>query len=78
MKKIYYVIQVSENEFINSYKRICETLQEAESHVMEYTDWYCPRGTCHILKVDEEFNVLERRWYKEGKYVPDAIHIWYK
>ncbi len=65
--KTYYLIRESNNEYTSSYRRICTSLEEAESHVMEYEDWYCPRGTCSIYKVDEQFNVLERRHYREGK-----------
>lgn len=65
--KTYYLIKTSYSEYNSGYERICETLEEAESHIMEYEDWYCPRGTCTIEKVDEQFNVLERRRYWEGK-----------
>ena len=65
--KTYYLIRESNDGYTVSYRRICTSLEEAESHIMEYVDWYCPRGTCSIDKVDEQFNVLERRHYREGK-----------
>lgn len=65
--KTYYLIKTSYSEYGSDYNRICETLEEAESHLMEYADWYCSRGTCTIVKVDEELNTLETRYYREGK-----------
>jgi len=65
--KTYYLIETSYSEYGSDYNRICETLEEAESHIMEYADWYCNKGTCTIIKVDETFRVLERREYWEGK-----------
>lgn len=64
--KTYYLIKESYNEYSSDYVRICETLEEAESHVMEYCDWYCPQGTCAIVKVNETFEVLETRRYWAG------------
>ena len=65
--KKYYVIYEIPNEYSSATPRyIAETLQEAEDHIMEYSNWYCPRGTCEIRTVDKKFKTLETRYYSEG------------
>ena len=65
--KYYYLIETTNNECSSSYKEICETLEEAESKVMNHADWYCPKGCCIIVKVDNEFNRIESYKFWEGK-----------
>ena len=67
MKKYYYLIETSDNEWSSSYKEICETLEEAESKVMHYADWYCSNGCCRIVKVDSKFNRCEYYRFWKGK-----------
>ena len=68
--KTYFVIYENPSEFTSSQPvRIAESLEEAESHIMEYSDWYCPKGTCQIREVDEQFRVIEKRTYHDGKLV---------
>lgn len=66
MKK-YYLIETTDNERSSSYKEICETLEEAESKVMSYADWYCSNGCCRIVKVDSKFNTIERYDFWKGE-----------
>ena len=68
MKK-YYLIETTDNERSSSYKEICETLEEAESKVMNYADWYCANGCCTIYKVDSKFNKIESYKFDLGKLV---------
>jgi len=66
--KKYYVIYENPSEYTSPRPvYIAEKLQEAEDHLMEYADWYCPRGTCQIRVVDKKFKALETRYYDEGK-----------
>lgn len=67
MKKYYYLIKTTDNEWGSSYKEICETLEEAESKVMGYADWYCSNGCCRIIKVDSKFNRCEYYKFWKGK-----------
>ena len=67
MKKYYYLIETTDNEWHSSYKEICETYEEAESKVMNYADWYCSKGCCIIVKVDSKFNVLESHRFGKGE-----------
>jgi hypothetical protein len=75
MKKHYYLIRINTTVDRNSsiYKKICETYEEAESEVMNYADWWSQKGTCTIVKVDSEFNiVMEYRFWK-GKLAGERI-----
>lgn len=65
--KYYYLIKTTDNEWSSSYKEICETLEEAESKVMNYADWYCSNGCCRIVKVDSKFNTIERYDFWKGE-----------
>ena len=65
---MYYIIYENPSEYTSPQPRyIAETLEEAESHIMEYCDWYCPRGTCEIRLVDKHFKPIETRYYRAGK-----------
>ena len=66
--RTYYVIMENPSEYTSPRPvYIGETLEEAESHLMEYSDWYCPRGTCRIDVCNEYLKVKEYRYYREGK-----------
>lgn len=65
--KYYYLIETTDSERSSSYKEICETLEEAESKVMNYADWYCNKGCCRIVKVDSMFNRCEYYKFWKGK-----------
>lgn len=69
----YYVIKEAPNENYSDFVRICQTLEEAESHIMEYADAYCGKGSCTIQKITDTFKVLEERTYRDGNliYVED-------
>lgn len=66
--KYYYLIKTSDNEYNSSYKYIANTLEEAEKHIMEYSDWYCSRGTCVIVQVDNMMHCIKEYNYQDGKY----------
>ena len=66
MKK-YYLIETTDNEYSSSYKEICETLEEAQSKVMNYADWWCSNGCCRIVIVDSKFNKIEYYKFWKGK-----------
>ena len=65
--KYYYLIETTDNERGSSYKEICETLEEAESKVMNYADWWCSDGCCTIYKVDNKFNKIESYKFWKGE-----------
>ena len=64
----YYVIYVIPSEY-SGYepKYISSTLEDAENHIMDFSNWYCPKGTCQIRKVDSCLKTLEIREYNNGK-----------
>jgi hypothetical protein len=72
--KLYYLIETTDSERGSSYKKICETLEEAEKEVMNYADWYCAKGCCKIVKVDSNFN--RREYYKFWKGELDETHTY--
>ena len=65
--KYYYLILTTDNEWNSSYKEICETYEEAESKVMNYSDWYCAKGCCKIVKTDSKFNTIESYKFWKGE-----------
>ena len=65
--KYYYLIETTDGEWSSSYNEICETLEEAESKVQIYADWYCSNGCCRIVKVDSKFNRCEYYKFWKGK-----------
>ena len=67
--KEYWLIKTSDNEMSSSYKFIAETLEEAEANRMNYCGWYCERGDVTIVKVDQNFHVVEEIDYFHGKIV---------
>jgi hypothetical protein len=65
--KEYYVIYEIPNEYQSGRPvYIAETLEEAEEHIMEFANWYCPQGTCTIKKVNKHFMPIDEYEYDEG------------
>lgn len=67
--KYFWLIKTNDNEYGSSYKFIAETLEEAEANRMNYCGWYCERGDVTIVKVDQNFHIVEEIDYFHGKIV---------
>lgn len=72
--KHYFLIRTSDNEWDSSYKKICETLEDAEKEVPSFADWYCSPGTCSIHEVDENFNPYKVYEFRDGSLI--KVRIW--
>ena len=48
---------------------IAESLEEAKAKIMDYADWYCPRGTCEVRKVTKDLDVIARYYFDSGTLV---------
>lgn len=72
--KRYYLIRTTNNEWDSSYKKICDTLEEAKREVPNFADWYCSKGTCSIHEVDENFNTYKTYEFVNGS--PAGIRVW--
>ena len=72
--KRYYLIRTSDNEWNSSYKKICDTYEEAVKEVPNFADWYCPQGTCSIHEVDSDFNTYKVYYFYNGQ--PNGIKVW--
>lgn len=72
--KRYYLIRTSDNEWSSSYKKICDTLEEAKKEVPNFADWYCSAGTCAIHEVDENFVTYKVYHFMNGQ--PAGIKVW--
>ena len=72
--KRYYLIRTSDNEWNSSYKKICDTLEEAKREVPNFADWYCSAGTCAIHEVDENFVTYKVYEFMNG--YPAGIKVW--
>ena len=67
MKK-YYIISVETGEYGQSQRvRICESFEEAKSHIMEYEDWWDEKGTCSITEENEECHLLQMWFFSNGE-----------
>lgn len=73
MKK-YYLIRTSDSEWNSSYKKICDTLEEAEKEVPNFADWYCSAGTCDIHEVDENFVTYKIYEFMNGSLA--RVRVW--
>ena len=73
MKK-YYLIRTADNEYRSSYKKICETYEEAVKEVPNFADWFSHSGTCNIHEVDADFNTYKVYHFSNG--YPAGIKIW--
>ena len=65
MNKHYFLIKTTDSEYSSSYKRICETYEEAVKQVPNYANFYCNQGTCTIVEVDANFKEINN-WYFNG------------
>ena len=74
--KRYYLIRTSDNEWNSSYKKICDTYEEAVKEVPNFADWYCSPGTCSVHEVDENFNTYKTYEFHNGQ--PAGIRVWRK
>ena len=73
--KEVYSIYTTDTEYSGSNKALYGTLEEAQSHIMEFCNFYCGPGSCEIRKWefgnDHEFpqNYSEAWRYHDGKLV---------
>lgn len=65
--KHYFLIETTDSERSSSYKRICDSYEEAVEQVLDYSDWYCGNGTCTVVEVDSNFRELNRWRFWDGK-----------
>lgn len=65
----FYTIWVTTGEFSGSDKFISVNKKDCEARIMEFSDWYCPNGTCRIRELDENFHELRRWQYYKGKLI---------
>ena len=65
--KHYFLIETSNNEWSSSYKKICDTYEEAIKEVPNFADWYCGKGCCTVHEVDNNFNVCKTYKFWKGK-----------
>lgn len=65
--KHYFLIRTTDSEYSSSYKRICDSYEEALEQVPNYYDWYCHPGTCTIVEVDSCFNTINRWRFWKGE-----------
>ena len=72
--KRYYLIRVADSDRSSSYKKICETLEEAKKEVPNYADWWSPKGSCDIHEVDENFTTY--KVYSFYNNQPNGIKVW--
>ena len=72
--KRYYLISTVDNERSSSYKKICDTLEDAKKEVPNFADWYCLDGTCSIHEVDENFVTYKVYEFRDG--YPTGVRIW--
>ena len=67
--KFYWVIKTTVNEYSTVNRQIFETYEEAVKEVMNYTDWYCDKGTCSIEKIDNYFREYETYRFYKGELI---------
>lgn len=72
--KRYFLIRTADDEWSSSYKKICETLEEAKKEVPNFADWYCSAGTCSIHEVDENFVTYKVYEFRNGQ--PAGMKVW--
>ncbi|MBO5423914.1 MAG: hypothetical protein J6A25_07710 [Lachnospiraceae bacterium] len=72
--KRYFLIRTADSERSSSYKKICETLEEAKKEVPNYADWWCSNGTCSIHEVDENFITYKVYYFTKGQ--PAGMKVW--
>ena len=65
--KHYFLIRTSDNEWSSSYKKICDTYEEAVKEVPNFADWFCENGCCTIREVDNNFTVCKTYKFWKGK-----------
>ena len=72
--KHYFLIRTSDNEWNSSYKKICDTFEDAKKEVLNFADWYCSAGTCEIREVDDNFITYKVYKFRDGNQV--GVKVW--
>ena len=72
--KHYFLIRTSDNEWNSSYKKICDTFEDAKKEVPNFADWYCSAGTCEIREVDENFVTYKVYKFRDGYQT--GVKVW--
>jgi hypothetical protein len=73
--KRYFLIETTDSEYRSSYKKICDTLEEAKKEVPNYANWWSPtKGSCSICEVDENFTVYTEYKFENG--YPAGVKVW--
>ena len=72
--KRYFLIRTSDNGWDSSYKKICDTLEEAKKEIPNYADWWSPAGTCDIHEVDENFTTYKIYHFRNG--LSAGMKVW--
>lgn len=65
--KHYFLIRTTDNEYSSSYKRICDSYDEAVEQVSNYYDWYCHPGCCTVVEVDSNFRTINSWRFWKGE-----------
>lgn len=68
--KYYYLIDVTVNEYHSAHRYIADTFEEARERVKDYANWWCPDGSCSIVKVDKNFHTVKTWNYYDNKFRP--------
>ena len=72
--KNYYIIYVETGEYESIATRICESFDEAKSHIMEYEGWWSDKGTCCIKEINENCRCLQTWLFKNGEQTRHIDH----
>lgn len=65
----FYTIWTTNDEYYGSDKFISVNKKDCEDRIMEFSDWYCPNGTCRIRELDENFHEVSCWKYYNGKLI---------
>jgi hypothetical protein len=65
--KHYFLIETTDSERSSSYKKICDSYEEAIEQVPNYYDWYCHPGTCTVVEVDSNFKTIKSWRFWKGE-----------
>ena len=76
--KYFYVIETSKSEWTSSYDFITDNFEEARMHVKDFVDWFCNKGTCTIIKFDQNFRQVKRWKYGDDKLVVLDSNLFYQ
>ena len=66
--KLYYIIYQEVSEFVSKPVRICESFEDAKSHIEEYAGWWSnSKGDCYIEEKNEYCDTLQVWFYRDGE-----------